>query len=126
MSDETTSWDRFTTLLAQTRELFETQIDTKWLYTIIDDLPVASSSLDQARRFLSDENVFLDDYKGTQAGFDLLENLIIDLKTSLLPILRDKLGISGFRPNFSFKNKDQYVGSRADAARKSAAVESED
>ncbi|MFW5826046.1 MAG: hypothetical protein ACOCVO_00670 [bacterium] len=79
------------------REHFDRYFDRGWLAMIIDDLPIDSSVVRQIRELLALPVVYADDLPEIRYGVDTLRVFATELRRHLLPVLRDRLGVSGFR-----------------------------
>lgn len=80
------------------REHFDRYFDRGWLAMIIDDLPIDSSVVRQIRELLALPIVYTDDLPEIRYGIDTLRMFTTELRRHLLPVLRDRLGVSGLRP----------------------------
>ena len=63
---------------------------------IIDTLPIDRTTLRQIRNMLSLTNVYPEDIPELRAGVRRLERLCDELQRHLMPVLRERLGVSGF------------------------------
>lgn len=76
---------------------FDRHFDRGWLAMIIDDLPLDSSVVRQIRGTLSLASVYHDDLPEIRYGIAQLRLFATELRRHLLPVLRDRLGVSGLR-----------------------------
>ena len=77
------------------REHFRTHFDRGWLAIIIDDLPIDFLTIRRIRQVLSLTTVYAEDIPELRYGVEQLERFVLDLRRHLLPVLRERLGISG-------------------------------
>lgn len=77
------------------REHFNEHFDRGWLAMIIDDLPLDVSLLRQIRQLLSLTVVYPEDLPEILYGVERLQQFVLELRRHLLPVLRDRLGVSG-------------------------------
>ena len=94
---QTRGMDAVQIRLEALREHFDRHFDRGWLAMIIDDLPIDSSVVRQIRDALALPVVYADDLPEIRYGVDTLRVFATELRRHLLPVLRDRLGVSGFR-----------------------------
>lgn len=78
------------------RDHFDTYFDRGWLAMLIDDLPLESSLVRQIRAMLAISAVYPENLREIAYGVQRIEELVTELRRHLLPVLRDRLGVSGF------------------------------
>jgi hypothetical protein len=93
---ETKRLDRVEVFLDAIREHFERHFDRGWLAMIIDELPIESSLVPQIRELLSLRSIYAGDLYDVHFGIERLEAFSHELRRHLLPVLRDRLHVSGF------------------------------
>lgn len=93
---QTRSMDAVQIRLEALREHFDRYFDRGWLAMIIDDLPIDSSVVRQIRAMLALPVVYAEDLPEIRYGVDTLRVFATELRRHLLPVLRDRLGVSGF------------------------------
>lgn len=86
------------TVIAALREHFGRHFDRGWLAMIIDDLPIDFATLRQIRELLSTTEIYPEDLCTVRFGAEQLHRLTADLRRYLLPVLKERLGISALRP----------------------------
>lgn len=86
------------------REHFDRHFDRGWLAMIIDELPIEASLVQQIRELLGLRSVYQADIHEVRYGVQRLMIFAAELRRHLLPVLRDRLQISGFTR--SFRNDD--------------------
>ncbi len=96
MAPCTTSTDRVQMALEALRIHFDEHFDRGWLAMTIDDLPIDSSLVRRIREVLSLTVRYEDDLPEVRYGVEQLRTLLTELRRHLAPVLRDRLGVSGF------------------------------
>lgn len=91
------------------REHFDRYFDRGWLAIVIDDLPLDSSLLRRIRELVSLGTVYLEDLPDVAYGIGQLRLFITELRRHLLPVIRDRLGVSGFAAPRSGRSTDERV-----------------
>ena len=84
--------------IAALREHFSRHFDRGWLAMIIDDLPIDFTTIRQIRQLLTVTEVYPEDLPNIRYGADQLLRFSADLRRYLLPVLRERLGVSGLLP----------------------------
>lgn len=97
------------TRLDALREHFDRYFDRGWLAIVIDDLPIDSSLMRRIRELVSLGTVYLEDLPDIAYGIGQLRLLIAELRRHLLPVIRDRLGVSGFAASRSGRSADERV-----------------
>ena len=90
-------------------DLFESQFDRPWLTKILDDMAVQPAILKQVRQFLHQAPSPDDQLSDSRAGVEALRSFLSFLEYQLLPVLRERLGLSGFDPNYRIRDRDTRV-----------------
>jgi len=101
MADIAVSTSHHTALLTSIcalREHFSRHFDRGWLAILIDDLPIDFSTLRHIRHLLSVTDIYPEDLPELRFGAEQLTRFSSELRRHLLPVLRERLGISGLRP----------------------------
>jgi hypothetical protein len=86
------------TSIAALREHFSRHFDRGWLAMIIDDLPVDFTTIRQIRQLLMVTEVYPEDLPNIRYGAEQLLRFSADLRRYLLPVLRERLGVSRLLP----------------------------
>ncbi|RKX76599.1 MAG: hypothetical protein DRP87_11500 [Spirochaetes bacterium] len=96
-------------IIGEIKEVFENHFDRTWFAIIIDDLPMDSRTLPEIRNLVSITTIHPGDEKLIRSGIQELEQLILNIKRYLLPVLKEALGISAFVPHKMVRDKTQYI-----------------
>ena len=86
------------TSIAALREHFSRHFDRGWLAMIIDDLPIDFTTIRQIRELLSITELYPEDLPSVRHGAEQLLRFSADLRRYLLPVLRERLGVSRLLP----------------------------
>jgi len=86
------------TSIAALREHFGRHFDRGWLAMIIDDLPIDFTTLRQIRQLLTVTEVYDEDLDSIRFGAEQLQHFAAGLRRYLLPVLKERLGVSGLLP----------------------------
>lgn len=97
------------TCIAGLREHFGRHFDRGWLAMIIDDLPIDFTTIRQIRQLLSVTEVYPEDLAGIRFGAEQLLRFSADLRRYLLPVLRERLGVSRLLPSAPRLDRTQRV-----------------
>ena len=106
---QTNSLDQLQMRLQALRNHFDQHFDRGWLAMIIEDLPLDNSLMPQIRTMLALPVVYADDLPEIRYGVDQLRIFTRELRRHLLPVLRDRLGVSGFNAVRRGRSADERV-----------------
>lgn len=96
-------------LIAQLREVFENHFDRTWFSVIIDGMPVDMHTVREIRLLVSLTSLYPGEETLLWQGIEELETFIRTLKRFLLPVLRERLGISWLFPHRRVRDRSQYI-----------------
>jgi hypothetical protein len=91
------------------REVFVQHFDRAWLGVLMDDLPVGVRTLREIRSLILFDSIYPGDEHSIHGGLVELEEFIQALRTYLLPLIRERLGISKLRPSAMVRDRNQYL-----------------
>lgn len=95
--------------VSQIRLFFNEKFNHTWFMILSEDLPTGSSILQEVKDFLILTPLeYLDNYK-IQVGSDALMMLVSDLKTYLVPNIKEKLMVSNLNPHNRIGDRDRYI-----------------
>ena len=100
--------------LRETSALFRDQFDRNWLLLLLERFPIDAMALSEIRGMTDGEGVL--DHERLAFRAALLEDYVRHLRRYLLPGIREKLGISGFRYRQQIWAQDQLLLRRLVAA----------
>jgi hypothetical protein len=91
------------------REVFEQNFDRAWFGAIIDEVPMGIRTLREIRNLVLFDTIFPGDENDILTGLLELEDFIRTIRKYLLPLIREKLGISMFCPSSVVQDRNQYL-----------------
>ncbi|MEW5814433.1 MAG: hypothetical protein AB1798_03420 [Spirochaetota bacterium] len=95
--------------IEEIRDVFENHFDRAWVSVIIDDLPIGNRTIREIRHLVSLTSLHPGDENTILIGIQSLEVFIINIRRSLLPVLKEALGLSPFLPHKMVKDKMHYI-----------------
>jgi hypothetical protein len=95
--------------VAELRAHFEAYFDTGWFAVLIEGSPIEFTAIREIRAVLARESIYPEDRATLRYGVGLLFRFISQLRRYLVPVLRERLGISGLLPQKSRLTADEYV-----------------
>ncbi len=98
VATESASTISLLTAIAALREHFSRHFDRGWLAMIIDDLPIDFTTLRQIRQLLTVTEVHPEDLDSVRFGAEQLRHFAVGLRRYLLPVLKERLGVSELLP----------------------------
>lgn len=96
-------------IIAGIREVFEAHFERAWFAVLIDDLPMERQVMSDIRRLLGLHFYQEGDEYVIMIGIQQLEHFVSVVRRYLLPVLRDELGVSGFKPGRAPINKHDMI-----------------
>ncbi|MFW5689573.1 MAG: hypothetical protein ACOC1U_08370 [Spirochaetota bacterium] len=106
---QTISTERVQMALEALRAHLDQYFDRGWLAMIIEDLPLDSSHMREIRALLSLQVIYAEDLPELVYGVERLESFAKELHRHLVPVLRDRLGVSGFTAGRFGRARDERV-----------------
>ena len=97
------------TCIQRIRGLFEQHFDRAWFGALMEDLPIGMRSLREIRNLVLFDAIYPGDEHSIHAGLVELEEFVLALRTYLLPLIRERLGISKLRPSALVRDRNQYL-----------------
>ncbi len=91
------------------REVFENHFDRTWFSLIIDGLPIDFRTIRYIRELVSLRSLHPGDERVIYQSVLELENFIIHIRRFLLPVIKERLGVSSLNPERLIKDKNQYL-----------------
>ena len=95
-------------LIAQVREIFENHFDRTWFSLILDGMPIDLRTVRDIRSLISVTGIYPGQEWHLYQGVLELEVFCNTLKRLLLPVLKERLGISWMRP-LRVRDPQQYI-----------------
>jgi len=105
-------YERDTEILAairDVREAFESNFDRTWFSVILEGLPIGHGTLREIRSLVSLRTLYPGDETEVYAGVLELEGFIAQARRFLVPVIRERLGISCLHPARMVRDRRQMV-----------------
>jgi hypothetical protein len=83
-------------IIEQVKDVFDNHFDRTWFGILLDDLPIDFRTLRDIRNMLAVHSPRPEDEKTIELGIRQLEQLIVHIRQFLLPVIKEKLGLSPF------------------------------
>jgi len=96
-------------LIGNIREVFENHFDRTWFSVIIDGLPIDFRTFREIRELVTMETIHPGDERAIYEGVQELKSFIAHIRKFLLPVLKERLRVSGLFPHQMVKDKTQYI-----------------
>jgi hypothetical protein len=85
-------------IISEVRDVFENHFDRNWFSLLIDDMPIDPGMVREIRRLVSLKNIFPGEEWQIWQGVQALSDFVLLVKRFLLPMLKERLGISSLIP----------------------------
>jgi hypothetical protein len=105
----TTDTDFAVRQLGELRDHFDAYFDTGWFGVLLEGSPIHFTVIKEIRAALARHTLYPEDEAALRYGVTLLEQFTSGLRRYLLPVLRERLGISRLRANPPRLSADEYV-----------------
>ena len=96
-------------LLSELKELFENHFDRTWFSLIIDGIPIDFRTVRDIREVVSLTSLYPGEEWQIFQGVLELETFCLTVKRFLLPVLKERLGISWLFPKKRIRDAQQYI-----------------
>jgi len=96
-------------LIAEVREVFENHFDRTWFSLVLDGMPIDLRTVRDIRSLVSLTEIFPGQEQSLYQGVLELEKFCNALKRLLLPVLKERLGISWLKPKWRVHDPQQYI-----------------
>ena len=101
--------DEILRLLGELKEVFENHFDRTWFSLIIDGMPVDLRTMREIRDVVSLTSLYPGEEWQVYQGALELETFCQTVRRFLLPVLKERLGISWLFPDNRVKDARQYL-----------------
>jgi hypothetical protein len=91
------------------REVFEQNFDRAWFGVLMDDVPMGIRTLREIRSLVLFDSIYPGDEHDIHSGLTELEEFVGTVRKYLLPLIREKLGVSKLRPSALVRDRNQYL-----------------
>jgi hypothetical protein len=96
-------------LIAELRDVFENNFDRTWFSLILDGIPVDLRTVRNIRELVSLTSIYPGEEWQILRGIQELEAFHAAVKRFLLPVLKERLGISWLLPQKRVRDPHQYI-----------------
>jgi hypothetical protein len=96
-------------LIGQVRDVFENHFDRTWFSIIIDGLPIDFRTVREIREMVSLKTIYPGEEWEIYQGVLELETFVLTVRRQLLPVLRERLGISWLFPGRRVRDRNQAL-----------------
>ena len=96
-------------LIGKVREIFENNFDRTWFSIIIDGLPIDFRTVREIREMVSLKTLYPGEEWDIFQGVLELETFVRTVRRLLLPVLKERLGISWLFPTRRVRDRTQYM-----------------
>jgi hypothetical protein len=101
--------DTLLPLIRRIKQVFEEHFDRTWFAIIIDGLPIDFRTLRMIRELVALQSIHLGDEWFIYQAVDELGRFTVLVRRFLLPVLKERLGVSGLLPHKIVKDRTQYI-----------------
>jgi hypothetical protein len=96
-------------LIRQVRDIFENHFDRTWFSVIIDGLPIDFRTVREIREMVGLRTIYPGEEWEIYQGVLELETFVLTVRRQLLPVLRERLGISWLFPGRRVRDRNQAL-----------------
>jgi hypothetical protein len=96
-------------LIGELRDVFENHFDRTWFSLIIDGMPIDFRTVRDIRELVSLTSIYPGEEWQIFQGIQELETFHKTVKRFLLPVLKERLGISWLFPQKRVRDAQQYI-----------------
>ena len=96
-------------LIGKIRDVFENHFDRTWFSLIIDGLPIDFRTFREIRELVTMESIHPGDERAIYEGVQELNSFILHIRRFLLPVLKERLHVSGLCPQQMIRDRTQYI-----------------
>ena len=96
-------------VIAELRDVFENNFDRTWFSLILDGIPIELRTVRNIRDLVSLTSIYPGEEWQIMRGIEELEAFYATVKRFLLPVLKERLGISWLLPHTKIRDPHQYI-----------------
>jgi hypothetical protein len=96
-------------LIGELKNVFESHFDRTWFSVIIDGMPIDFRTVRDIRELVSLTSLYPGEERQIYQGILELETFHRTVKRFLLPVLKERLGISWLLPQKRVRDAQQYI-----------------
>jgi len=103
------SKERLLPLIRKIRRVFEDHFDRTWFAIIIDGLPIDFRTIRMIRELVGLQSIHVGDEWFIYQAATELSRFSLLIRKFLLPVLKERLGVSGLIPHRIVRDRYQYI-----------------
>ncbi|MBN2553146.1 MAG: hypothetical protein JXB06_10270 [Spirochaetales bacterium] len=96
-------------LIRKIRRVFEDHFDRTWFAIIIDGLPIDFRTIRMIRELVGLQSIHVGDEWFIYQAVVELSRFSLLIRKFLLPVLKERLGVSGLMPHRVVRDRTQYI-----------------
>ncbi|HEY9595616.1 MAG TPA: hypothetical protein VHE79_14150 [Spirochaetia bacterium] len=96
-------------LIAELKDVFENHFDRTWFSLLLDELPVDLRTMRDIRELVTITVLYPGEERLVWQGVLELETFTLAVKHFLLPVLKERLGVSWLLPQKRVRDTQQYI-----------------
>jgi hypothetical protein len=96
-------------VIRRIRQVFEDHFDRTWFSIVIDGLPIDFKTIRVIRGLVALESVHTGDEGFIYEAVLELSRFVLLVRKYLLPVLKERLGVSGLAPDRTVRDRTQYI-----------------
>ena len=96
-------------IISELKEVFENYFDRTWFSLIIDGMPIDFRTVREIRELVSLSALYPGEEWRLYQGLQELDTFYFTVKRFLLPVLKERLGISWLFPDKRVQDTQQYI-----------------
>ena len=101
--------ERLLPLIRKIRRVFEDHFDRTWFAIIIDGLPIDFRTIRMIRELVGLQSIHVGDEWFIYQAVVELSRFSLLIRKFLLPVLKERLGVSGLIPDRIVRDRSQYI-----------------
>ncbi len=101
--------ERLLPLIRKIRRVFEDHFDRTWFAIIIDGLPIDFRTVRMIRELVGLQSIHVGDEWFIYQAVVELSRFSLLIRKFLLPVLKERLGVSGLIPHRIVRDRSQYI-----------------
>jgi hypothetical protein len=91
------------------RDAFDQNFDRAWFGVLMEDVPMGIRTIREIRNLVTFDVIYPGDEEDILAGLIELEDFVKTIRKYLLPLIREKLGISKLRQRSLVRDRNQFL-----------------
>jgi len=100
---------RLLPLIRKIRRVFEDHFDRTWFAIIIDGLPIDFRTIRMIRELVGLQSIHVGDQWFIHQAVVELSRFSLLIRKFLLPVIKERLGVSGLIPDRIVRDRSQYI-----------------